>query len=267
MIYERYLLNEGYDAVVTCGGVHSNHNRAMALMAMANGWRCHLIYHGDKNQFLKGGGNADLVKMSGATYEFVSVDGISEAMDSAMEKFQVEGLNPCYVHGGGHDMPGGIAYVEAIKELKRQCEKDNYKPNYIFVASGTGSMQAGMAVGLTLVGWDDVNLVGISIAREQICGKKIIVDFANMLAKQYGIDKDYEDTIVFDADYIGEGYDRVSSKENQAYLKHIRQETGLLLDETYSGKAMIGMMRYMEKYKVEGKVIFWLTGGPLNVKL
>ncbi|MBQ0143216.1 MAG: hypothetical protein KBT06_10575 [Prevotellaceae bacterium] len=42
MSYERYLLKNGYNAVVTCGGVHSNHNRAIALMAMRNEWKCHM---------------------------------------------------------------------------------------------------------------------------------------------------------------------------------------------------------------------------------
>lgn len=40
--YEQYLREGDYNAVVTCGGVQSNHNRAMALMCARNGWKCHL---------------------------------------------------------------------------------------------------------------------------------------------------------------------------------------------------------------------------------
>ena len=58
-------------------------------------------------------------------------------------------------------------------------------------------MQAGMAVGLDIVGWSDVKLMGISIARPQERGKKVVVDFANDLAKVYGINRDYTDTIIF----------------------------------------------------------------------
>ena len=39
--YEDFLRNNNYNAVVTCGGVQSNHNRAIALMAARNGWKCH----------------------------------------------------------------------------------------------------------------------------------------------------------------------------------------------------------------------------------
>ncbi|MBO6256325.1 MAG: sugar transferase, partial [Bacteroidaceae bacterium] len=105
--YETFLRENGYNAVVTCGGVHSNHNRAIALMAMADGWKCHLVYHGEENEFKKGRGNAGLVMMSGVETEFVKVDGIAKAMDNAMARFESEGLKPYYIPGGGHDLPGG----------------------------------------------------------------------------------------------------------------------------------------------------------------
>lgn len=267
LFYMRFLRQHGYNAVVTCGGIHSNHNRAIALMAMANGWKCHLVYHGKKEEFEKGGGNANLVKMSDASYEFVEVEDISDAMDKAMHSFQEQELNPFYIHGGGHDFPGGEAFVDAIKELKRQCEDERYKPDYIFVASGTGSMQAGMAVGLDLVGWSDVNLIGISIARAHERGKKVVVDFANELAKYYGINKDYSNSIAFLDEYVGRGYDKCSSKAEKQFMRKVYKNSGLLVDETYSGKALYGMINMIEKRNLKGNFLFWLTGGPLNVKI
>lgn len=266
MSYERFLKQNGYNAVVTCGGIHSNHNRAIALMAMANRWKCHLVYHGSKSDFEKGGCNVDLVKMSGASYEFVKVNEISNAMDKVMQNFENKGLKPYYIHGGGHNMPGGKVFVDAIKELKCKCDKTEYKPNYIFVASGIGSMQAGMAVGLDIVGWSDVKLMGISIARPQERGKKVIADFANDLAKVYGINMDYTDTIIFIDNYVGKGYDQHSSKAERHFIHRVNKNSGLLVDETYSGKAMYGMMDIIKKQNLKGNIMFWLTGGPLNAK-
>lgn len=263
--YVRYLRENGYNAVVTCGGIHSNHNRAIALMAMANGWKCHLVYHGNESEFRKGKGNAGLVMMSGAETEFVSVKGISTAMDTAMAHFKKEGLKPYYIHGGGHDLPGGIAFVKAVKELKCQCEEIGYKPDYIFHATGTGSTQAGVVVGLDLIGWNDVKLVGISIARDIERGKKIVVDFATELGKYYGLEKDYSDSIIFDDTYVGSGYDK-SNKILTDFVKNVRKETGLSMDTTYSGKALYGMMDYIKKNNLKGKFLFWLSGGPLNAK-
>ena len=56
--YEQYLKEHEYNAVVTTGGIQSNHNRAIALMAARNGWKCHLVYHGTEERFNSEKGNA-----------------------------------------------------------------------------------------------------------------------------------------------------------------------------------------------------------------
>ena len=44
------------------------------------------------------------------------------------------------------------------------------------------------------------------------------------------------------------------------------QETGLMFDTTYSGKAFYGMMQEIEKNKLYDKnIIFWHTGGIMNI--
>lgn len=263
--YEKYLKNEGYDAVVTCGGIQSNHNRAIALMAAHNGWKCHLCIQGDRARFEKEKGNALLCRLAGVECECVKTEDTAEAMDKAMLRFQKEGYKPFYVHGGGHDLPGGTCFVDAIKELKSQCDSQGYKPDYIFLASGTGSTQAGIVVGCDLSGWANVNVIGISVARQYERGRQVIVDFANMLARYYGTNKDYTESIVFNTDYLFGGYEQFSP-EMETSLKQLMKETGLMFDTTYSGKGFYGMMDIIKKEKLQNKnIIFWHTGGLMNL--
>ena len=126
--YENYMTQNGFDACVTTGGIQSNHNRAIALMCAKNGWRCHIVYHGTKERFYAEKGNALLVRNSGVTYEFVEADQIGPAMDMSIQRLTAEGFNPMYIHGGGHDLPGGIALVDALKELKKKSDEIGYKP-------------------------------------------------------------------------------------------------------------------------------------------
>ena len=194
--YEKFLKAEGYNAVVTCGGIQSNHNRAMALMCARNGWKCHLCIQGTEERFLSEKGNALLDRLSGAECELIKPEDTSVTMDRAMERLVVEGYKPYYCHGGGHDLPGGASFVEAVEELAWQIEK----PDYIFHASGTGSTQAGIVVGLDRVGWSDVKCIGISVARQYERGKQVIVEFANMLAEYYGMTESYANRILFNTD-------------------------------------------------------------------
>lgn len=263
--YEKFLKSEGFNAVVTCGGIQSNHNRALALMAARNGWKCHLCIQGTRERFEAEKGNALLCRLSGAECELIDSSETAVAMDRAMEKLASEGYKPYYVHGGGHDLPGGTCFVDAVRQLKRRCDEKGYQPDYIFLASGTGSTQAGIVVGCDLVGWADVKVIGISVARQQERGKQVIADFANMLGKHYGTEKDYTRQIHFSADYLFGGYEQ-SSPEMEAYLEGVMKSTGLMFDTTYSGKGFYGMMDIVRKEHLQDQnIVFWHTGGLMNM--
>lgn len=263
--YEAMLREGGYNAFVTCGGIQSNHNRAMALMAARNGWKCHLCIQGTEERFLQEKGNALLNRLSGAECELIQPEDTAVAMDRAMEKLRADGYKPYYVHGGGHDLPGGTSFVKAVEELKKQCDAKGYKPDYIFHASGTGSTQAGIIVGLEKAGWSDVKVVGISVARQQERGKQVIAEFANMLGEYYGMKKDFTNDIFFCTDYLYGGYEQYTP-EMAAYIERAMKETGLMFDTTYSGKGFYGMMDYVKKNQLGNKnIIFWHTGGLMNL--
>lgn len=263
--YEVFLKDNAYNAVVTCGGIQSNHNRAIALMAARNGWKCHLCIQGSSERFFAENGNALLDRLSGAECELIQPEDTAEAMDRAMMMFKKQGLNPYYVHGGGHDLSGGTSFVKAVLELKRQCDAEGYKPDYIFHASGTGSTQAGIVVGLDLAGWSDVKVIGISVARQYERGRKVVADFANMLGQYYGLEKDFTEQIVFITEYLYGGYEQYTS-EMKDYLEQAMRETGIMFDTTYSGKGFYGMMDYVKKNQLYDKnVLFWHTGGLMNI--
>lgn len=263
--YEVMLREQGYNALVTCGGIQSNHNRAIALMAARNGWKCHLCIQGTEERFLSEKGNALVDRLSGAECELIRPEDTAVAMDRAMEAFTKQGLKPYYIHGGGHDLPGGTSFVKAVEELKLQCDAQGYKPDYIFHASGTGSTQAGIVVGLEKIGWRDVKVVGISVARQYERGRQVIAEFANMLGEYYGMNKDFTDDIFFCTDYLYGGYEQYTT-EMAEYLERVMKKTGLMFDTTYSGKGFYGMMDIIKKENLYNKNnIFWHTGGLMNL--
>ena len=263
--YEEFLREGGYNAIVTCGGIQSNHNRAMALMCARNGWKCHLCIQGSEERFFAEKGNALIDRLAGAECELIRPEDTAVAMDRAIEQLKAEGWKPFYVIGGGHNLPGGTCFVEAVEDLRRKCDDEGWKPDYIFHASGTGSTQAGIAVGLDKVGWSDIKLVGISVARQQERGRQVIVDFANMLAEHYDMPQDYDKKILFTADYLMGGYEQFVP-EMKEYLDGVMAKTGLLFDTTYSGKGFWGMMQEVQRLGLQDKkILFWHTGGIMNI--
>ena len=57
----------------------------------------------------------------------------------------------------------------------------------------------------------------------------------------------------------------IKRRKLDEYLDNVMRKTGLMFDTTYSGKAFYGMMDYIKKNNISGNVIFWHTGGLMNL--
>jgi D-cysteine desulfhydrase len=259
---EKDILAKKANSVVTTGGIQSNHCRALAILAAQQGWPCTLVLHGDETSFYKESGNAIMMRLSGARLVFVNEDKISTAMDQAMEDFKAQGLTPYYVYGGGHSMEGGLAYIDAVNEMKLETEQLNWKPDYIFLASGTGSTQAGILAGLDREGIE-AEVIGISVGRNKDRAEAVVSDFYTKLCENYHIQGRKRKVTVLD-DYLCGGYGRFNDAIKKLSLNSIK-DYGFTLDTTYTAKAFYGMQDYISKNNLEDKnILFWHTGGIFN---
>ena len=248
------------NAVITTGGIQSNHCRVAALACAAKGWKCKLILHGSREQFFSEKGNALLMRLSNAQVEFVKDTDIGPVMDQSMKEFEKQGFKPYYLYGGGHNKAGVNAYLEAVKELKNSLLPDE-KIDHIFLASGTGSTQAGIIAGCREVGWTDTKVHGISIARKKERGIETILESLSFIDKN---PDRFSKNIIFYDDFLLGGYG-ISNQELYDFIIYTANKTGIILDETYTGKAFFGMIDIIKKEKFEGKILFWHTGGLLNL--
>lgn len=257
------IVRKGADAVVTTGGIQSNHCRAAAVFSAQRGMRCVLVLHGSKEQFDRQSGNAKVMRLSGAEIVFAKEAAqIGATMDLAMGKFSAQGFNPYYLWGGGHTLEGGKAYIDAIKDLRVYCEQHDWWPSHIFHASGTGSTQSGILAGLDKYGID-TTVIGISVGRKSEQAQAIVRDFYHQLCSHYQITCAENPAIVLD-DYLCGGYGLYNKEIEQISVNAIR-EHGFMLDTCYSAKAFYGMLDYIAKNRIDkNHVLFWHTGGIFN---
>ena len=249
------ILEKSYTAVVTTGGIHSNHCRATAVFCAEHKIKCTLILHGDRHRFWNDSGNAKIMRMSGANIIFVNEPyDIGITMDQAMQHYIDTGDKPYYLWGGGHNLLGGKAYIDAVAEL----ELSNI--DYIFVACGTGSTQAGIMAGLSQYNIP-CKVIGVSVARNKQSAEEHVQVFYQKLCENFSIPQ-LHTTLVLD-DYLCGGYEKYNEK-----LKNISDQSivkyGFSLDTTYTGKAFWGMQDYILKNNIQGKILFWHTGGIFN---
>lgn len=251
------------NALVTTGGIQSNHCRAVAVYAAIHGFKCTLILHGNKERFYTESGNAKVMRLSGSEIVFAEdANQIGSLMDQAIKCYSAEGFKPYYIWGGGHNMAGGSAYIEAVEELAKYSYKNNWTPDYIFLASGTGSTHAGILAGLDKIGFKKTEVIGISVARNKDNAEKIVAQFYEELCAYNNIVSLQRNTIVLD-DYLCGGYEKFNEELEYLSLNSIKNY-GFILDTTYSGKAFYGMKKHIGNHKIKGNILFWHTGGILN---
>lgn len=254
------IKEKGCDYIVTYGSTQSNHCRIVASAATKLGLKCLLILAGSENDFTFTG-NDIMYFLTETSIKWCDVNEVSNTIDREMESLKKQGYNPYFIPGGGHGDCGTHAYVEAYREIKQQSKKMGIKFDYIFLASGTGTTQAGLIAGKKVLNGTE-EIVGISIARKAYRGIEVIRESLETYYMEFYNENLFSDKdIIFDDSYIGEGY-ADTYKGIAETIKLMFCKNSIILDPTYTGKAFYGMRQYIEKKNIKNKnILFIHTGG------
>ena len=254
----------GATAVVTVGATQSNHARVTALIAAARGWQCHLVLHGDATALERPTGNLLLALLAGATAEVVAPAKIEDGVARASSRLRDAGEVPFVIPGGGHTLSGCIAMVRAVHEAAEQFRAEQWIPNHVVVASGTGTTQAGLIAGFTELGMS-TRISGISVGRRNPRGADAVRQSLEDL-RAVGQLTSLSAEVDFRDEWLGAGYGDVQP-EVVAVIRDVARTEGLILDPTYSGRAFAAMLALIAAGEIRrgSNVLFWHTGGLLNL--
>jgi L-cysteate sulfo-lyase len=251
----------GADALITCGGVQSNHARATAAVAARLGMGCVLVANGTPQTAPTG--NAILDRLLGAEVRYVSSrDERAPAMEAAAMELRNAGRKPFVIPLGASTALGAAAYVEAVGEMLMQIDA----PDVIVHASSSGGTQAGLVAGCRLHRLD-TRVVGISaddasaVIEEEV--RRILRDLESLLAIPPGS----LSTAPIDVDdsFVGDGYGLPTHASTEAQVLTARNE-GFFVDHTYTAKAMAGLIARVRARDIgRGTALFWHTGGQVGL--
>lgn len=256
-------LNTGKDTLVTGAGVQSNHVRATAAVAAYKKLDCVAIYWGDEPGAVDG--NYRITKMLGAQVRFTgdpersSVDGHISAVADELEG---RGKRPYPIPRGGACAMGALGHVIAVRELQLQCEQYGIEPDAVIFPLGSGGTYAGWLLGLRLLGLD-WQIESFTVSRDPDEVSRQVAELATEAASLLDLDIRFNSTDApVHGGFIGEGYG-IPSPEGSAAIRAASRSAGLLLDPTYTGKAMAGYLDGLARgiFDHYNTVIFIHTGG------
>lgn len=229
--------NENKDTLVTFGGAWSNHLLATACAGAINHYKTIAFVRGEEvsNPVL------DMCKLFGMQLQFVTRE---EYKDKCKLFEQMKDNEECFfIDEGGASNEGTWGCKELINELKQEYD-------HIFCAAGTGTTAAGIAQGIA-----ENNL------NTQL---NVIPILKNGGFIKDEISKYYApiDQVKLHLDYYFGGYAK-TKPELIDFIKEYIQSTGIMIEPTYTGKAMYALHDLIENdYFPRGsKILFIHTGG------
>ncbi len=263
-------LEKGSDAILTMGPVQSNHVRMTAAAARKFGLECHAVLVGDSNAPRMG--NFLLDQLLGLEYNLIpgSLDDlppglVEQEIENYMTRLAESGRKPYLVPPGGAGPLGELSYSLAAQEIEAQSRKLRINVDYIVVPVGSQGTLSGLILGKKLRGLN-ANLIGISVCVEgtaESAGLPSIEDMVKeagkLLKAQVEVSgDDYE--LLFD--YVGDGYG-IPTDECISAIKLLAQKEGILVDPTYTGKSLAGLIDLARRGKFNKKdvVVYLHTGG------
>lgn len=259
----KQAIDTGCNTIITAGAQQSNHCRQTAAACAIAGLKCHLLLGGEEP--IKYDGNLLLSSILGASIHFTGKNRKGEDIQSMKNELENKN-NTCFVIPyGGSNITGALGFVSAAKELKEQMTKQNLEIDYIFFASSSGGMQAGLMLGIELYELN-TKLVPINIDKDETYGltlDEVVLKIVGEGTKLLGIKREYDSSdIKLNKDYDQAGYGVITDNEKFA-INELAQNEGILLDPVYTGRAFYGMLDCLKEKKIEpnSKVLFWHTGG------
>ena len=264
-------LHQKCDSVITVGGIQSNHCRATAVAAARIGLKSHLILRTTTGSSSDPGfvGNLLVSRMVGAhlhlvtTEEYVKIGGLG-LVQNLQKELELVGEKPYSFPSGGSCTLGLWGYIDCVQEII----DSNITFDRIYFACGSGGTAAGLALGMYLSGLSissggTTELIAISVDDTP----EFFYDKIDSLIASTGIQNIPKSSrcLLRIIDGIGIGYAN-STDEELKEIYHISQNSGVVLDPVYSGKAALGMLKDVQKNEAPGnlKILFIHTGGLLG---
>ncbi|MEW6201354.1 MAG: pyridoxal-phosphate dependent enzyme [bacterium] len=267
-------LSKGADAILTFGGIGTNHGLATTIYGAKNNLRSLLVlYPQPVTEHVHQ--NILLMRHFGAEMRLAgSYPGAALTAYQWIRQERRSGRKVYLLPPGGSSVVGALGYISAALELAAQVNEGVVPcPDYIFVPAGTCGTIAGLLAGLHLAGLPTKVVavrVTMKLAANHIVAFKLCRNAIAFLKKNgakipaQGVSSE---KLIFLHTYYGGEYGRATPQGLDA-INLIKSNEGLSLEPTYTGKTAAGMIDFIHKRSKPDEVyLFWNTFNSQDLTL
>ena len=269
-------LHRGARTLVTVGAAQSNHCRATAAAGSVLGLDVHLVLAGDRPE--RPEGNQLLSDLFGAQFHFTGAPShhwgeLEIAREEITAGLVDAGAVPYTIPMGGSTPLGALGYALAFAELVEQCEDLGVHPDAVVFTSSSGGTHAGLVAGRALLRAQGrgqpaelPDLLGIGVARGVIADQQFVAELAVTALELAGCTPDQAAAMIrpgdidVDGGWLGDDYGTPTRAGDEA-IRWAARHGGWVLDRTYTGKGLSGLLGNAARWGAGDDVVFVHTGG------
>ncbi len=264
----QHARNKGATRVATFGTIDSHHAVATAYYARQAGFECTcFLLHQSPRPAAR---RALQFHLQNGT-EIVRYGGTRPKRVNTMRKY-AQGRNAWVVPIGGSSWRGSVGFINAGLEFAAQIKAgDLPRPARVYVATGTMGTSAGLALGLALSGLD-IEIQAVRVTAEIVANEFALHRLMNKTATMlHAIDPAFPADLAqrtrvrFRNEFVGDGYARTNDATERA-IEVARNELGMSLESTYTGKAMAALLHDVST-GFDEPVLFWNTFSSRELKI
>jgi len=253
--------DRGAERIATFGAVGSNHALATAIFAREFGFDCTCFLAHQKrtpniartlNMHLELG--TELVRYGG------SIDRLE------LFRRYLQNRRTWVIPLGGTCWLGAVGFVNAGLELAAQIDSGELEaPDRIYIANGTMGSVAGLAIGIAIAGLP-IEIHAVRVADNQFAKREVLdrlmnktTTLLNRLDPSIPLEAATRTRVIWRDDFYAGGYAAVDDATTYA-VEYARDNLGLALDATYTGKAMAALLHDLDVSNDGGEsALFWNT--------
>lgn len=173
---------------------------------------------------------------------------------------------------GGASAMATLAYVNAVLELKDQCDQGQTPvPDFIFCPLGSGGTVAGISIGLHLIGWP-TTVIAVRVVAYLVANHLMLQHLISRTVKvmqnngaRLSNRKAWGSNIRIEHDYFGKGYGK-PTRLGERSIELVGSLENQRLDSTYTGKTFAAILQSSKDTFLKNKsVLFWQTLNSRNL--
>ncbi|MBF0432264.1 MAG: pyridoxal-phosphate dependent enzyme [Fibrobacteria bacterium] len=259
-------LHKRSQGIITFGCAGSNHALATAIYAKQNGLKCTSLLFPQPNALMVQKNLLASFHFGAELHYCISEKMMKNILERQIKKHESSfGCTPVIIPPGGSSPLGTVGYVNAGFELKQQVSAGLIpEPDFIYLASGTMGTSAGLQLGVMAAGLK-TKVVPIRVTDVKYSSES---GMSQLFNETCTLLREYDETFPslhlpetetgLRHDFFGTEYARYTRESVEA-VKLMKETEQIMLERTYTGKALAALIHDANLGLLKDKVVVFLN--------